>query len=336
MSNSCHAGSMIIFGEALIDAFPDNDRLGGAPFNVARTMRAFDSAALMITRIGADHRGQLVGHEMQRFELDQRACQTDQQHPTGVVQVAVEGGSHRFSIALDQAYDYIDSTQAQSAIDAYLMSQPGVDRQPVFYFGTLAQRHSISRQSLNRLIKANALTKYLDLNLRDGHYTQATISSSLQHADILKINEDELQILIRLFIVSVDDLCTRLTNKAACAAMFAALGQLMALFELGAIIVTLGEHGYVYLDAGGQEINGYALNPDAVDVVDTVGCGDAFSAIFLVGLLHCWPVEITLQRAHAFAAQLCTIQGAVSLDAEFYADWKKQWMTPLHSASLQT
>ena len=333
MNNTDAGGSLIIFGEALIDAFPDNDRLGGAPFNVARTVRAFDGLVLLITRLGSDHRGQLVSDEMRRFDLDQRACQIDAQHSTGLVRVAVEGGSHRFDIMLDQAYDYIDSALAQSAIDAYQAHQPS--RLTVLYFGTLAQRQSTSRQTLERLIKDNMVMKYLDLNLRDGQYTPETISSSLLHADILKINEDELQILIQLFIFPTVEISMELTDCHASVPLFAVLDQLILLFGLCAIIVTLGAHGYVYLNAAGQQMNGYQPNPDAVDVVDTVGCGDAFSAIFLIGLLNNWPVDIRLQRAHAFAAQVCTIQGAVSTDADFYARWKKQWMTPLNSATLQ-
>lgn len=327
MINSSSTGALIIFGEALIDAFPENDRIGGAPFNVARTVAAFDCAPLMITRVGSDSRAELIDAEMRRFGLDQSACQVDQDHTTGLVRVHLEGGSHRFEIAADQAYDYIDSGLAQAAIDTYLAHQVTADQPVVLYFGTLAQRQSNSRQTLDHLINHNQLIKYLDLNLRDGQTNHEIISASLLHADILKINEDELQVLVQAFILPAGDLYVNLINRNSCAKIFDVLGQLMALFKLSAIIVTLGAHGYIYLNAAGQQVNGYEPIADPVDVVDTVGCGDAFSAIFLVGLRNAWPVAISLQRAHAFAGQICTIQGAVSIDAEFYASWQRQWAT---------
>ena len=329
MSNPHIGGSLVIFGEALIDAFPDNDRIGGAPFNVARTVSAFDRAALLITRIGADPRGQLVRAEMQRFGLNEAGCQTDHQHSTGLVRVEADAGTHRFVIAQDQAYDYIDSELAQSAFDTYLEQHSDSKLPAVLYFGTLAQRQPDSRQCLERLLKATPLVKYLDLNLRDGQTSQEIILASLHHADILKINDDELQVLVAAFNLPAATVCTSLADDAACATIFEALGQLLSLFGLDAIIVTLGAHGYIYSSADGQQINGYQSSPAAIEVVDTVGCGDAFSAIFLVGLLNGWPVGISLQRAHCFAGQVCTIQGAVSSDAQFYSVWKKQWFAPL-------
>ena len=114
------------------------------------------------------------------------------------------------------------------------------------------------------------------------------------------------------------------------AILFETLGQLLILFRLKAIIVTLGPHGYVYMNDTGQKINGYQSRPEPLLVVDTVGCGDAFSAIFLVGLQKDWPTELTLRRAHECAGAMCAVRGAVSADMNFYLNWKNQWAAAGH------
>jgi len=319
------ARALLIFGEALIDDFPDQKIVGGAPFNVARVSACFGGTPLMITRIGNDANAQLVKDEMQRFDLNQSGVQIDPVYPTGLVQVHVEAASHRFEIMADQAYDHIDNELAKTAADHYLNRPTVVNRPALMYFGTLAQRHSTSRDTLINLLTTRPSTNYLDLNLRAGQYTENEIMTSLLHADILKANEDELQILVKKFNPSAGILNCHLASPDAGNRYFEAMEHLLMRFKLSAIIVTLGPHGYLYANNQGLQLNGHQATPKQIEVVDTVGCGDAFSSIFLAGLINDWPLDETLQRAHEFAGAVCTIRGAVGNDLNFYLGWQKTW-----------
>ncbi|PXX37876.1 PfkB family carbohydrate kinase [Undibacterium pigrum] len=318
---SLQSKPIIIFGETLIDDFPDQPVVGGAPFNVARSLGYFDCAPLMISRVGNDATAQLIRADMQRFKLPATALQTDQHYPTGRVKVTQDDSAdmarHKFEILPDQAYDHIDG---QTAVTAMLQASPEHD-QGIFYFGTLAQRNPVSREALYGLLAQTRALKYLDLNLRAMQYSLATIEQSLQFADILKVNEEELQILAEIYLdkpkaeneAALDDRDIQ-THATA----------LIALFKLQAIITTLGERGYAYLDEAGQYLRS-ASEAVKVEVVDTVGGGDAFSAIFILGMQRGWPLHLSLQRAHLFAAGICSVRGAVASDADFYEQWQQCW-----------
>jgi len=321
--------ALIVFGEALLDEFPNQKVVGGAPFNVARATAVLGCAPLMITRIGNDANALLVRHEMQRFGLDQIGVQTDTAHPTGVVKVHVGTGEHRFEIMPDQAYDHIECAPAVLALNHFLERQQGPQSPTLVYYGTLAQRHNLSHETLIKLLSAGRSTNYLDLNLREGQFTFNEIFASLFHADILKVNEDELQLLIRKYRPEAVQLNCDLTGQQAVDDFFEALQHLQLLFKLSAIIVTLGAQGYMYMNDQGVRLNGWQSETQQpqkpMQVTDTVGCGDAFSSVFLAGLIHAWPLDVTLQRAHAFAGSVCTIRGAVSADMGFYRDWQLRW-----------
>ena len=331
--NNTAKRSLIIFGEALIDDFPEQKIVGGAPFNVARVTASFGCAPLLISRIGTDSNAQLVREEMQRFGLDQRGLQTDTTHPTGRVQVHIDANGHRFEIMPDQAYDHIALDAAEQACADFLM-QHTLHTAPLMYFGTLAQRQKTSHDTLMQLLAGSAGINYLDLNLRDGQYTLKEINTSLVHADILKVNEDEMQILTNAFHPDLGYLDCDLTRSDNLNLYLDALQHLLSQFRLSAIIVTLGAHGYVYLNDAGIQLNGFLAHPEPIQVVDTVGCGDAFSSVFLAGMINAWPLALTLQRAHAFAGSVCTIRGAVSNERDFYLDWQNTWRLSGTGAAL--
>lgn len=318
---SLQSKPIIIFGETLIDDFPDQPVVGGAPFNVARSLGYFDCAPLMISRVGNDATAKLIRADMQRFKLSATDLQTDPHYPTGRVKVtqddSTDKAKHHFEILPEQAYDYIDS---QTATTAMQQARPLHD-QGIFYFGTLAQRNPVSREALYSLLKQTQALKYLDLNLRDMQYNLTTIEQSLQFADILKVNEDELQRLAEIYLDK-----PKVENETALddADIQAYATALIGLFKLQAIITTLGERGYAYLDEAGQYLRS-ASEAVKIEVVDTVGGGDAFSAIFLLGMQRGWPLLTSLQRAHQFAAAICGVRGAVASDADFYEQWLQHW-----------
>jgi fructokinase len=300
----------VIFGEALVDDFVSEQLAGGAPFNVARTLAAFMSAPLMLTRIGSDRNGAVVRGEFERFAMSESGLQIDRMEETGRVLVERRPSGHRFLILPKQAYDFIEPG---SALEAMANVTPAA-----FYFGTLAQRGQRSRDTLHKLLAATLATRFLDLNLRDGQTDRGCVSESLHAANIVKVNEEELQALFSWYF-EIDPATTLDSDevRAACRA-------LLDMFSLDALIVTLGHRGSVYFGADGALIVNRD-NPAPPFVIDTVGAGDAFSAIFLLGRARGWPLEQTLARANEFAGAICAVSGAVPRDIGFYDKWVARW-----------
>jgi fructokinase len=303
--------SVAMFGEALVDDFGSEQVVGGAPFNAARNLAALGTPTLMITRIGQDDNGDRVRAEYERYGMQQAGLQVDADWPTGRVVVERSERGHSFHILPEQAYDHIAAEPALAALEH---AAPGV-----LYFGTLAQRHLSSRSALLDLLASTRATRYLDLNLRDGQYTERTVFESLRHADILKVNEEELAALFGWYcpsappIVRADDPQVR----QACA-------DLIAHFNLQAMIVTLGPRGAMYVGVDGRVIREHG-NEEPYKLVDTVGAGDAFSAVFLHGHVQGWDLALTMARANAFAGAVCGLSGAVPPDLAFYAPWTQRW-----------
>jgi fructokinase len=302
----------VVFGEALVDDFGTELIVGGAPVNVARNLAAFMAPQLMITRIGEDRNGTVVRGEFERFAMSTAGLQVDAMEDTGRVVVERAQGGHRFSILPNQAYDYIDGSAAVAAVT---MAAPGI-----VYFGTLAQRSERSRAALFAVLDATRATRYLDLNLRAGQVDERCVFRSLQAANIVKVNEEELQSLFAWYfqIKPTDPALTADEVRSSCRA-------LQQMFSLDALIVTLGHRGSIYFGARDAEPIVHRDNPAPPFVIDTVGAGDAFSAIFLLGRMRGWPLETTLARANEFAGAICAIPGAVPSDMGFYDKWMARW-----------
>lgn len=311
--------NLLIYGEALIDEFPQEKVIGGAPFNVARSLSLLGARPLMLSRLGQDANADLIRAEAARTGLLVDGLQLDAEHPTGRVVVHMDeqgnNSSHRFEILPDQAYDYIDASLVEVVLRKVFKETPP----DLIYYGSLIQRTAVSQQTLITILESDlteGASKFLDLNLRDGQATVETISSSLNYCDMVKLNEDELQFVIQHCCPAASDLKIEhepVSLRQACEA-------LMAEFYMQAVIVTLGEKGYLYLDANGECLHSLEQAPAAVSVVDTVGAGDAFTAMFIYGWQSNWPIEKTLAMANHFAAAICTVRGAVAEHLDFYKD----------------
>jgi len=303
--------SAVVFGEALVDDFHTEQIVGGAPFNVARHLAAFMAKVTAITRVGNDRNGQLVRAEFERFAMSEAGLQVDPMEETGRVLVERGPRGHRFTILPDQAYDFIDRAMAMRSVEGV---DPGI-----VYFGMLAQRNEASRTALKGVLESGATVRFLDLNLRDGQYDERGVTRSLQAANIVKVNEEELQVLFGWFFqiqpeapaLSADEV------RASCQA-------LLRMFSLDALVVTLGHRGSVYFGSDGQVLT-QRDHPAPPFVIDTVGAGDAFAAIFLLGKMRGWPLETALLRANEFAGAICAIPGAVPRDMGFYDKWMMRW-----------
>ncbi|MEH6435232.1 PfkB family carbohydrate kinase [Massilia sp. DD77] len=300
--------SIAVFGEALVDDFGASQVVGGAPFNVARHLAAFGAAPLMLTRIGADANGAAVRAQAARFGMREDGIQVDALRPTGRVLVEQEGGTHRFTILPEQAYDHIDAGALLASLRACTPA--------MLYFGTLAQRGPVSQAALGSLLAASAAPRFLDLNLRSGQVSAERVLASMREADILKLNDEEL-----LWVLAALGRAGMNPDEAA-----PACADLIAEFSLGGVVLTLGARGAAWFGADGERLE--AAPAACPALVDTVGAGDAFSAVFLLGRLRGWELAATLARANAFAAAICAIRGAVPADPAWYAPWRAEWLRP--------
>ncbi|TFW14997.1 fructokinase [Massilia arenosa] len=302
--------SAVVFGEALVDDFSTEQVVGGAPFNVARHLAAFMANPLAITRIGDDRNGAMVLAEFERFAMSRRGLQIDPMEETGRVIVERGPNGHRFVILPRQAWDFIDPQVAEEVAREAAPS--------LLYFGSLAQRGERSAEALRRVLDAVAVPRFLDLNLRAGQVGEEIVTHSLQSAHVAKVNEEELQELLKWYL-AIEPETTLDSNevRAACA-------ELVQRFSLDALIVTLGHRGSAHFAHGGEVIATRDV-PAPPYVIDTVGAGDAFAAIYLLGRERGWEMEETLFRANEFAGAVCAIPGAVPRDLSFYDRWAARW-----------
>jgi len=301
------SSSIALLGEALFDVFPDRDVIGGAPFNVARNLAALGARPLMVTRIGDDPRGDAVTAEFARFGMDTAGLQRDLERPTGAVTVHMDGTHHRFEIQPDAAWDRLDPAATRAAVVAAAPS--------IVYFGTLAQREPRSRDAMRAALDATDATRFLDLNLRAGPDNRTLSDESLARAQLVKVNDDELAQLLVWFGDGP-------APTWGSGAWHAAVERLIARYLLRRLVVTRGEKGWIAFDTAVGVLSGASPR---VTVRDTVGAGDAFASVLLLGEASGWPLAATLERAAGFASAVCTLQGAVSDDHGFYERLRAEW-----------
>ena len=286
----------IIFGEVLFDVFPDGDTvLGGAPFNVAWHLQAFGAQPLMVSCVGQDERGAQILAAMQQWGMDTSAVQQSTDYPTGIVDVSLLAGEPHYTIPLPSAWDYIAAPDLPNPLP------PAA----VLYHGSLALRHAVSYQAWQTLSRT-VCPNVLDVNLREPWWENMPLEPLLRQADWLKLNAQELHLLV-----------PHLSDTTA------QVQYLTEHYDLTGIILTQGKDGALALMQGQEPVS---MHPDAVaDVVDTVGAGDAFCSVVLLGLLHHWSLPVLLHRAQTFASAVVGLRGATCADPAFYQPFKQAW-----------
>lgn len=298
-------GPVLVFGEVLFDHFENGKRLGGAPFNYAFHMHKLGFPVYFISRVGDDAEGREIFEFARRHEFPTEGIQVDPDHATGAVQVSMDSqGGHKFEILPDRAYDYIE-------LDPYVQKLLNEDI-PLVYYGTLAQRNSVSAETLKAILKklGSKSTFLLDINLRAPFYSRDLVESALKSCDVLKLNMDELKEIKGL--LGID---TPLLEMAR---------YLEERYRLGLVCVTNGSKGCYLIETGTTKI--FECKPDdSATVIDSVGAGDAFSAMLSAGYLAGWPKQTVLERACLFATGICGIQGALPEDDAFYEPFEFQF-----------
>lgn len=292
----------LVFGEALFDTFPDGEEvLGGAPFNVAWHLRGFELDPLLVSRVGCDPRGARVEAAMRDWGMDLAGLQHDPDHPTGLVTVELEHGQPSFDILADRAYDHILAADA-------LRAGIGADI-ALIYHGTLALRAEESYAALRALRRVLSRPAWLDINLRADGWKRARVEGLLRDAAWIKLNDAELRTMTGR--TAEDEADLELIARS--------LGEQ---YGIGNLILTLGERGALIITGGRL----YRGPPTPVDeIVDTVGAGDAFSAVAVLGNLRGWLPDCTLRRALEFSAHVCGVRGAILPERATYREFLERW-----------
>ena len=293
MDNNINKDVIVGMGEALWDVLPDGKKIGGAPANFAYHVSQFGLDSCAVSAIGDDALGEELLENFDRKGVNHLIEKVP--YPTGTVQVEIDqAGIPQYEIKENVAWDNIPYT---ARLD-FLAS-----RTRAVCFGSLAQRNIVSRNTINRFIDAmpeKGALKVFDVNLRQGFYNKEILCNSMQKCNILKINDEELVVVSRMFGypgIDLQDKCWILLGK----------------YNLQMLILTCGINGSYVFTPGNVS---FQPTPK-VDVADTVGAGDSFTATFLACTLKGMPVAEAHRRAVEVSAYVCTQAGAMpTLPAE--------------------
>ena len=284
-----------IIGEVLFDQFPDDQQiLGGAPFNVAWHLQAFGQRPCFISRVGNDVLGRQIRSAMATWNMNTDNLQIDPDYPTGRVSISFNHGEPDYQILDNQAYDFIDSNQIEPTAQYHII-----------YHGTLALRHIVSEQTVQQLKLQNNGKVFIDVNLREPWWQAGQVKQWLTSADWLKLNRHELALLAPEQD-SLENTMRRLLQE----------------YELEILVVTCGSQGAIAMTHNDV----FEVAPVTEHtVVDTVGAGDAFAAVMLLGMEYGWPLPLTMNRAQDFASALVTQKGATVQELRFYQRFIDDW-----------
>ena len=287
-------------GEILFDVYPGLKKLGGAPLNFLYHIHKLTGTGTIISRIGNDELGAEALHFIDVSNISSRYIQLDLHHHTGTATVELnEKNEPAFNIEPNKAYDFIEVNS-----DLHKMVENKTD---CLYFGTLAQRSKVTRNTIQALLGKN-IKYFCDLNIRQKFFNKDIIRKSLSAADVLKVNIDELKLLNDLIIKEKFKL--EETSQ-----------KLMKDFNIDLLAITKGSQGSVLIKD--DIVDKFKVDP--VDSVDTVGAGDAFASVLCLGYLKDWELSQINKIANFFASEICLINGALPADDEIYTRFKRNF-----------
>lgn len=273
-------------GELLWDLLPAGAQIGGAPANFAYHAGALGAQARTVSRIGDDTLGHELLAQLGTLGVSTECIQVDPALPTGTVAVEIDAeGQPRFEIRSNVAWDHL-------LVDDVAMH--AVSSADAICFGTLAQRDPVSRAAIRTLVAASPseALRVLDVNLRQDFHSPALIEESLALATVLKVNDAELPRLASLFSLR--------------GGVRSQLEQIAQRWQLNAIALTRGDHGSILLAT-----HGWSEHPGIrVDVKDTIGAGDSFTAAMTLGLLSGWALDEVNEQANQVASFVASRAGA--------------------------
>jgi fructokinase len=275
-------------GEVLWDLLPGGASLGGAPANFAYITTLMGDQGIVASRVGEDSHGIEALRRMEELGLDIDHVQTDRRHPTGTVNVEIDGnGQARYQIAQPVAWDSLEWNDdwERLAEDVHAVC-----------FGSLAQRSETSRATIRKFLSATSADtlKVFDVNLRQSYYSADVLSESMRLADIVKLNEEELPKVMSL---------SKLPHKDE----LSSAKKLLERYELDVVCITRGGHGSLLVR--GKHVSEHP--GFKVRVADTVGSGDAFTAGLVHEYLHGASLDLMNEVANLVGAWVASEAGAM-------------------------
>ena len=276
------------FGEVLWDIYPEAKTLGGAPSNFAIHSQELGANSFLISCIGDDSLGKDAQTLLNDFDLNTSGIQVNKYFPTGRVVVNLDQmGNASYKIDEESAWDHIIFDDNIRNICQFL---------DAVCFGTLAQRSSNSKKALKKILDSTPLNclKVFDVNFRQEFYNIEIIKLSLERADIVKMNQFEFYQIANIVFISQE------WKKGAL--------SLIHEFDLKLVIITLGENGSIMATK-----NDYIVHTpkNKVNVLSTVGAGDAYTASVVFGWLNKKPLNEIVIEASNLASHVCGFMGAI-------------------------
>lgn len=275
-------------GEVLWDMLPEGKKIGGAPANFAYHVSQYGFDGYVVSAVGDDKLGNEILESFNNRRLNYLIQRVP--YPTGTVQIELdEAGIPCYEIKENVAWDNIPFT-----VDLEKLAK----KTRAVYFGSLAQRNTVSRETINRFldVMSDAAGQYrvFDVNLRQGFYDKEILCNSMKRCNILKINDEELIAVSRMFEypgIDLEDKCRALLSE----------------YGLEILILTCGVNGsYVF-----TRENVSFVNTPKIEVADTVGAGDSFTATFISAILKGKSIREAHELAVEVSAYVCTQNGAM-------------------------
>lgn len=277
-------------GELLWDVFEDSRKPGGAPANVAFQLNQLGLAGIIASRVGADPLGEEITRFLSGMGLSTDFIQTDAGHPTGTVTVQLDAtGTPSYTIHENVAWDFLELTPE---LEALLPTLSAV------CFGTLAQRGKTTRETIQKILDRvpDDCLKVYDVNLRQDFFSRELLETSLQKSNVAKMNDGEMEVLKPVFGLPQDlapvDFALNLCEK----------------YGLAEVCITRAEKGCLLVRNDGQTAD---VPGKIVQVADTVGSGDSFSAALIYTMLRGSDIQTQAEFANEVGTLVATRSGGM-------------------------
>jgi fructokinase len=278
--------NIVGLGEILWDLLPTGAQLGGAPANFAYVASQIGNHGIVLSRVGDDEQGGAILEELKAKNLSTENIQIDAKNRTGIVNVSLNGdGQPLYEIVENAAWDFLELSGAWRKI---------AQTADAVCFGSLAQRNSVSRRTICEFIDLTKNLRIFDANLRQQFFSPTVLRKSLNLANVVKLNHEELPVIAEMFeIKAIDPLETA--------------QKLLEKFGLKLICVTRGENGSILVSKNEVSENAGLR----IEVKDTIGAGDAFTAALAHGVLRGWDLNEINEFANKIGAFVASNSGAM-------------------------
>lgn len=291
------SASITAIGEILWDVYPDQKRLGGAPFNFIYHIFKIIGNANFISSVGNDEYGNEILTFLRSIGFDTRTIDVNEHYPTGTVKVELDKNKAPcFTISSECSFDHL--LLNKTSLNVF---QNETD---ILYFGTFTTRKGTSRDTVLSLLNHPGKKYFCDLNLRHDFYTKEFIEKTLTTCNVIKLNEYELAKLRDFFALPE-------SNTSA-------IEKIMDEFNIDLVGLTLGADGAELYRKNEKDV--YKMS--SCQIIDTLGAGDAFAAILCLGYLKNLPLHEINKLANEFALDICMVNGALPKEDKIYLKYK--------------